>query len=91
MGLAALEAGPSLIWFHQVRGLLTLAKLGMLGAMRFCLEYRLAVLLFVVVIASVGSHMPARFRYYSVVYRKVLRCRGGPGASWLTGEDEEDE
>jgi hypothetical protein len=26
----------------------------------------------VVVIASVGSHMPGRFRHYSVVYRRVI-------------------
>jgi multidrug efflux pump subunit AcrB len=29
-------------------------------------------LLAVIVLASVGSHMPARFRYYSVVDRRVL-------------------
>ena len=40
-----------------------------------------AVLLAVVVIASVGSHMPARFRYYSVIYRKVTPCGSGPGTS----------
>ncbi len=32
----------------------------------------------VVVLASVGSHMPARYRYYSILYRQVFRCRGGP-------------
>ena len=29
-------------------------------------------LLIVIVFASVGSHMPARFRYYSVIHRRVL-------------------
>ena len=41
---------------------------------------RLPILLAVVVLASVGSHMPAKFRYYSVIYRQVLRCGSGPGA-----------
>jgi hypothetical protein len=46
----------------------------------------LAVLLIVVAMASVGSHMPARFRYYSVIYRRVIPCGTGPGASALRGE-----
>ena len=88
-GLGLLEAGPRLLWFHQGRGLMTLAKLGLLSAVPFLWDYwhlRLAVLLVVVVIASVGSHMPARFRYYSVILREVVPCRSGPGISRLDDE-----
>jgi hypothetical protein len=88
--LGILESGLSLVWFHQGRGLMTLAKLILLCAVPFLWGYpgwRLAVLLAVVTLASVGSHMPARFRYYSVIYRRVLRCQGGPGASQLMEED----
>jgi len=87
--LTYLEAGPRLIWFHQGRGLVTLAKLGLLCAVLFLWDHwhlRLGVMLTVVVIASVGSHMPARLRYYSVWYREVLRCNGGPGAAQLAAE-----
>ncbi len=83
-GLGAIEAGPRLLWFHQGRGLMTLAKLGSLCAVPFLWEHwylRLAVLLVVVALASIGSHMPARFRYYSVIYRKVILCGSGPGVS----------
>lgn len=82
-GLAALEAGPRLLWFHQVRGLMTLGKLILMGAVPFAWDYRLPILLAVVLLASVGSHMPARFRYFSVVFREVIPCGSGPGARQL--------
>lgn len=87
--LGLLEAGPSLLWFHQGRGLMTLAKLCLLFAVPFLWSawgYRLAVMLAVVVLASVGSHMPARFRYYSVIYRQVIPCHGGPRTGELAAE-----
>jgi len=93
VGLGALEAGPRLVWFHQVRGLMTLAKLGLLLAVPFLWGWwhlRLAVLLVVVAIASVGSHMPARFRYYSVILRQVIRCHGGPGIARLDDGPNDD-
>jgi len=91
--LGMLESGFGLVWFHQGRGLMTLAKLLLLCAVPFLWDFwgwRLAVLLVVVGLASVGSHMPARFRYFSVIYRKVLRCQSGPGTSQLTEEDDRD-
>ena len=81
--LVAIEAGPRLLWFHQGRGLMVLAKMALIGAVPFFWDYRLPILLVVVVIASVGSHMPARFRYYSVIRREVIRGGGGPGESQL--------
>ena len=81
--LLALEAGAGLIWFHQGRGLMVLAKMTVVGLVPFFWDYRLPILLLVVVIASVGSHMPARFRYYSVLRREVIRGGGGPGESQL--------
>ena len=91
--LGALEAGPRLVWFHQGRGLLTLAKLGLLCAVPFLWDHwhlRLTVMLVVVAIASVGSHMPARFRYYSVIYREVIPCGSGPGIGRLDDELDQD-
>ena len=71
--LGALEAWGVVTWFHQGRGLLTLAKLALLLLVPVFWSQRVAVLALVVVVGGVGSHMPARFRYYSVVYRRVLR------------------
>ena len=78
--LAAVEAGPRLLWFHQGRGLMTMTKLALLCAVPLAWDYRLPILLTVIVLASVGSHMPARFRYYSVVHRQIIRDICGPGA-----------
>jgi hypothetical protein len=72
-------AGPRLLWLHQGRGLMTLAKLALICLVPLFWEYRLPILLLVVVIASVGSHMPGRFRYYSLLRREVVPDASGPG------------
>ncbi len=72
--LTFLEAFPKLRWFYQGRGLLVIAKLALLASIPWAWEYRALILLAVIVLASVGSHMPARFRYYSFVHRRVLDC-----------------
>jgi len=59
-------------WLIQGRGMMVVAKLLLLVAIPFAWPARLPILLVVIVLASVGSHMPARFRYYSVVDRRVL-------------------
>jgi hypothetical protein len=79
LALAAVECGPRLLWFHQGRGVMTLTKLALICLVPFAWDYRLPILLAVVVIASVGSHMPARFRYYSVLHREIIRDGCGPG------------
>ncbi len=81
LALATVEAGPRLLWFHQGRGLMTLAKLVLLCAVPLAWDYRLSILLAVVVFGSVGSHMSARYRYYSVVYGRVIPHTCGPGAN----------
>jgi hypothetical protein len=88
IALGAVEAGGRLLWFHQGRGLMTLAKLVLVASVPWFWEYRLPILLVVVGLASVGSHMPARFRYYSVVYGKVIPCSGGPGSTRLEADNE---
>jgi hypothetical protein len=79
VALAAVEAGPRLLWFHQGRGLMTMAKLALLCAVPVAWDNRLPILLTVIVLGSVGSHMPARYRYYSVMYRRVIPDASGPG------------
>ena len=91
VALGMLEAGMHLLWFHQGRGLITLAKLGLLCAIPLFEDYSFHILLVVVVIASIGSHMRARLRYYSLIYREVVYCHGGPGAGRLAAEIREEE
>ena len=81
LALAAVEAGPRLLWFHQGRGVMTMAKLALMGSVLLAWDSRVPILLTVVVIASVGSHMPGRFRYYSLRYRQVIHDGAGPGGS----------
>jgi hypothetical protein len=88
--LAMVElSGPRLRWFHQGRGLMTMGKLALVCAVPFAWEFRLPVLLAVVVIASVGSHMPSRYRYYSLYYRQVIPDASGPGGK-RTREERPD-
>ena len=90
LALIAVEAGPRLLWFHQGRGLMTLTKLALICVVPLAWDYRLPILLAVVAIASVGSHMPARFRYYSVIQRRVIPNRSGPGGSALRQIDDNE-
>lgn len=71
-GLLAVEAYPSARWLYQGRGLLVLLKLALLCLVPWYWPWRVPILLLVLVLASVGSHMPRRFRYHSLVHRRVL-------------------
>jgi hypothetical protein len=79
LALALVEAGPRLLWFHQARGVMTMAKAALICAVLLAWDYRLPILLAVIVIGSVGSHMPGRYRHYSVLYRRVIREVSDPG------------
>ncbi len=79
VALAATESGGRLLWFQQVRGLMTMAKLALLCTVLLAWDHRLPILLAVLVVASVGSHMPGRYRYYAVIRRRVIQDAWGPG------------
>jgi hypothetical protein len=91
VALAAVESGLRSLWLHQGRGFMTMVKLVLLCVIPLAWDHRLPILLVVVVIASVGSHMPGRFRYYSVVFREVIHDGCGPGRKWVREEGNEDE
>jgi hypothetical protein len=67
LALVALESHASARWLFEGRGLMVVLKLGLLLVVPFAWENRLPILLAVVAIASVGSHMPARFRHASLL------------------------
>jgi len=89
VSLAAVEAGPRLLWFHQGRGLMTLAKLALICVAALAWDHRLPILLTVTVLGSVGSHMPARYRYYSLLQRRVIPDACGPGGKRTQDEGAE--
>jgi hypothetical protein len=75
--LAALETGGKISWLHEARGVMTLVKIGLLFLVLLAWSWRLPILLTVVVVGSVGSHMPRRYRHYSLLYRRVIDPRPG--------------
>jgi len=86
LALAAVESEGSVLWLHQGRGVLTLAKVLLLCAVPVFWDARIVLLLTVVVLGSVGAHMPSRFRYYSFIHRRVIPHGCGPGVARLRQE-----
>ncbi|MCH5375935.1 MAG: hypothetical protein JJ992_18345, partial [Planctomycetes bacterium] len=66
------EAYPRWRWFYEARGAMVILKLLLLGLIPWLWPYRVWLLAAVIVLASVGSHMPARFRYYSLLHGRML-------------------
>ena len=70
-GLLALShAGSTPLWFVELRGAITLSKVLLLLAALLWPRLRLPLLLLVTVAASISSHMPGRYRYYSIWHRR---------------------
>jgi len=71
-GLIGIELYSSFKWLYQGKGVLVLIKLLLVASVAVFWEQRLWLLLIVLIIGSVGSHMPGRFRYYSIRHRRVI-------------------
>lgn len=72
LGLAALDVLRNPIWLVQVRGLATFAKVLLVALVPFWWAGRVWLLTATVVIGGISSHMPGRYRYYSVLHRRVV-------------------
>jgi hypothetical protein len=68
--LAISHAGSTPLWFVELRGAITLAKLLLLILAILSPPLRVPLLLLVTGAASVSSHMPGRYRYYSIWHRR---------------------
>ncbi len=64
VGLLTLELASTCAWLFMGKGLAVLAKLLILLMVPVFWDHRVALLLLTVALASVGSHMPARFRHH---------------------------
>ena len=62
-GLLALELVSTFAWLFMGKGLVVMLKLGLLLTVPLFWEHRVALLLSIVAVASVGAHMPSRFRH----------------------------
>ncbi len=68
----AFEVWRAPIWLVQLRGAATYLKLVLILCVSLYWEQRVAILTLVVIIGTVVSHMPARYRYYSLLHRRVV-------------------
>jgi hypothetical protein len=70
--LMSLEVYRTPLWLVQIRGVATLTKILLLGAVPLCWTGRLWFLTAALVIGAISSHMPGRYRYYSVVHGRAV-------------------
>jgi hypothetical protein len=71
--LMAIEMYSTFDWLAQGSGLFVIAKLAVLLAVPIAWPARVPMLFAVVALAAVGSHMPGRYRHYSLVYGKNMK------------------
>ena len=86
-GLILFELYSSCRWIYLGKGVMVSLKIALVIAAGVWWEHRVMFLLLVVLVGSVGSHMPARFRYYSLVHRRTIidppkASRGATSATW---------
>ncbi len=67
--MVGLESWPRWRWWHESRGLMTVFKVFLMIWIPWLWPVRVWLLAAVIGIASIGSHMPARYRYYSWIER----------------------
>ena len=67
-----LEIYRTPLWLVQVRGVVTLVKIILVAAVAVCWTARVWLLTAALVIGAVVSHMPGRYRYYSLVHRRAV-------------------
>jgi hypothetical protein len=74
VGMAWIEAYPFWQALFQGWGLLVMLKLALLCAVPFAWSHRVAILIVVLVIGSVGSHLPKRLRHCSPLLGPEAGC-----------------
>jgi hypothetical protein len=73
-----LEVWSAPVWLVQIRGVATLAKLALVASVAVLWDWRIFLLTLVMVIGVVTSHMPGRYRYYSLLHWREVGD-GGKG------------
>jgi predicted alpha/beta hydrolase len=68
----ALEMYRTPFWLVQIRGLATVAKIILVASVAVLWDVRVWLLTAAIIIGSVSSHMPGRYRYYSILHRRAI-------------------
>ena len=63
------------VFLVQVRGTATLIKIGLLAAVQAVPSAALPLLTLAAVIGAISSHMPSRYRYWSLAHGRVVGSR----------------
>jgi hypothetical protein len=71
-GLIAQELYRSCRWAYQLMGVLVVLKLALVLAAGVWWDQRVPLLMVVAVLGSVGSHLPARYRHFSLLHGRTL-------------------
>ncbi len=69
---AMLEIARAPVWVVQVRGVAVYVKIGLMLGAAASSPFRVAFLTLALVIGVVVSHMPGRYRYYSLLHRRAM-------------------
>lgn len=78
--LLIVEIYPTWRRIFEVRIAMIAVKLLLLCLIPWLWTYRVPILVAVIVISSVGSHMPRRYRYYSILDRRLVTTAEAPFA-----------
>lgn len=70
--LIAIEMYPTGHWLHQGCAVAVYVKLAVLCLVPWFWDIRVALLLIVLAIASVGAHAPRTLRHYSLRFKRVM-------------------
>ena len=73
LAMAFLEVYPTPELLLQGWSLLVLLKVILLALVPLFWHHRIAILMAVVAIAAIGSHLPARYRHYSLLHGRVIK------------------
>jgi hypothetical protein len=79
--LLIVEIYPTWRRMFEVRTAMIAAKTLLLCLIPWLWTYRVAMLIAVIIIASIGSHMPRRYRYYSILDRRLVTTPEAPIAT----------
>jgi hypothetical protein len=69
----AVELYSSFDWLTEVGGLAVVLKLALLCLVPVVWSARVPLLFAVVAVAGIGSHMPGKYRHYSLRHRRVMK------------------
>uniref|UniRef100_UPI0040484389 hypothetical protein n=1 Tax=Shewanella sp. TaxID=50422 RepID=UPI0040484389 len=62
-------------WLIQLKGVLTLLKVVLLGFFIQISQCKSELVIFIILLSVIVSHGPAGLRHYSIVHRKVIQSR----------------